>query len=129
MSKGFLKVYSFVYLIIGLLGVTMVVSIYAFPDATKDIINEISKSYEIKNLNPKTAISLSISISTVLYLIYSWLVRRVANGKSRGTLLLILLFLSVVGGVANQFVSFSIYNCILITIDAFAFYAVCKVRK
>lgn len=129
MSKGFLKVYSFVYLIIGLLGVTMVVSIYAFPDATKDIINEISKSYEIKNLNPKTAFAISLGISAGLYLIYSWLVRRVATGKSRGTLLLILLFLSIAGGVVNLVHSLSIINCILVAIDVYAFYAVCQARK
>ena len=128
-KNTFLRIYSFVYLVLGLLGVFAIVSIYVFPDATKDIVNDLFKNYEIKSMDPKTAFAISIGITTALYLIYSWLVRRVATGKSRGTLLLVLLLISILGGVVNIIHGFSIVGCILLAIDSYAFYAVCQARK
>ena len=125
----FLKVYSFVYFIIGLFGTFAIISIFAFPDLTKDIINSIAKDYDIKSMDPKIALAISIGISTLLYLIYSWLIRRVATGKSRGTLLLVLLLFSIIGGLASLFYNFTIINSILLAVDLYAFYEVCQARK
>ena len=125
----FLKVYSFVYFIIGLFGTFAIISIFVFPDLTKDIINSIAKDYDIKSMDPKIALAISIGISTLLYFIYSWLIRRVATGKSRGTLLLVLLLFSIIGGLASLFYNFTIINSILLAVDLYAFYEVCQARK
>lgn len=128
-KNTFLRLYSFVYLVLGLLGVFAIISIYVFPDATKDIVNDLFKNYDIKSMDPKTAFAISIGISSALYLIYSWLVRRVANGQSRGTLLLILLVFSIAGEIVNLIHGFSIVTCILLAIDLYAFFAVIRARN
>jgi len=75
-------------------------------------------------------LNIAAGISTILYLWYFWLARRVADGKSRGTLYMLLLILGIVGAVVSAWTqkgfAFLSLDCIA---DICGLYYLCQVRK
>ena len=91
-----LKSFSWIYIIVSIAYVVGIIICNVMPEL-KDGINEGLGKHGMLSLN------ITAGVVVVLNLWYFWLCRRVANGKSKGTLYMILLILGVVGSIVTFF--------------------------
>ncbi len=73
--------------------------------------NLIKQAKDLKMSTNAIIISTYV-ISTVITLLFFWSTKRVAKGKSRGTILLVLLILGAIGNIVSVVRIFSIYTLI-----------------
>ncbi len=92
-----LKSFSIVYIILIVIYIIAVLLCNFVPD-----VANIFKSSE-EGKEALLAINIGVIISCACYLWYFWLARRVADGKSKGTLYMILLILGIVSGIVTAF--------------------------
>ena len=91
-----LKSFSWIYIIVSIVYVVSIIICNVMPEL-KDGINE--------GLGKDGMLSLNVAagVTVVVNLWYFWLCRRAADGKSRGTLYMVLLILGVVGSLVSFF--------------------------
>lgn len=91
-----LKSFSWIYIIVSIAYVVGIIICNVMPEL-KDGINE--------GLGKDGMLSLNVTagVTVVLNFWYFWLCRRAADGKSKGTLYMILLILGVVGSLTTFF--------------------------
>ena len=91
-----LKSFSWIYIIVSIVYVVSIIICNVMPEL-KDGINE--------GLGKDGMLSLNVAagITVVVNIWYFWLCRRAADGKSRGTLYMVLLILGVVGSLVSFF--------------------------
>ena len=93
-----------------------------------EVANLFKGSAESKDV--LLAINIGTASSCIFCLWYFWLARRVADGKSEGTLYMVLLVLSIVSGLVNAFMQkgFSLLTLDVI-VDILGLYYLLQVRK
>ena len=95
--KKLLKQFSWTYLILAIFILIFIIVVNlspSFEDTLKKYINEE---------NPVLVFNTLFIVSILIYLWYFWLSRRVADGKSKGTLYMILLSIGAIGGIVAIF--------------------------
>ena len=92
--KENLKSFSIVYIILAVLYIGALIICYAIPDIANSLKSNLGNDIF-------TYFGAATAVNVVFNLWYFWLCRRVADGKSEGTLYMILLILGVVGGIIN----------------------------
>lgn len=123
--KENLKSFSIVYIILAVLYIGALILCYAIPD----IANSLKSSLGNDIL---TYFSVATAVNAVFNLWYFWLCRRVADGKSKGTLYMILLILSIAGSIINaitQQKGIITFLSIDAIIDLFGLYFLYQARK
>lgn len=95
-AKETLRSYSIIYVILAIFNVALAVICSVIPE----ISNMLKTAFGNEGM---LAIYIGTAVNVIFYLWYFWLVRRVADGKSKGTLLMILLILGVVGTIVSFF--------------------------
>ena len=119
--KGFSWTYVF-FAVIEIILAIIVLCIKEFPEEIKALMPQ-NLGLDIKNY------LLAIFItSALLASLYFWLARRVANGKSRGTLYIVLLIIGLIGNICATFTG-TRTSTVNLVINAVALYFVIKVRK
>ena len=68
-----------------------------------ELSKPIAEAFARDGINGMMMFNISAGVVVLLNLWYFWLCRRVANGKSEGTLYMILLILGVVGSIVTFF--------------------------
>lgn len=119
-----LKSFSIIYIIL--------IVVYIIGALLCNFVPEVANLF--KGNTESKDVLLAINIGTVgsciFCLWYFWLARRVADGKSEGTLYMVLLVLSIVGSLVNAFtqkgVSFLTLDAI---VDILGLYYLLQVRK
>ena len=81
--------------------------------------------------NVMITFNVGIIVDIVIYLWYFWLAKRVVDGKSNGTLYLVLLILGVIGGIVKIFTTPGArgLGTLDFALDCVALYFLLKVRK
>ena len=102
-----LKSFSIIYIILAVLCVAAVALCWIIPDIASGLKANLGENILI-------SFSLSAAVSIIFYLWYFWLARRVADGKSNGTLYMILLLVGIISAIVNFFVT---KNFTFLTID------------
>lgn len=97
-NKKILKGFSWLYIIAIVFLAVLAVVVLCVPEVTDAV-----KTGVPKGIDKKTFLLTTICISALIELWYFWLLRRYISGKSKGTLYMVLLILSVIGGVINIF--------------------------
>ena len=95
-AKETLRSYSIIYIILAIFSVALAVICSVIPE----ISNMLKTAFGNEGM---LTIYVGTAVNVILYLWYFWLTRRVADGKSNGTLLMILLVLGVVGAIVSFF--------------------------
>jgi hypothetical protein len=88
-----LKSLSWTYIILAVIGVIFAIVFALIPN-----INEIIKEH-IDVENPLLYCEVTIIVNILIYVWYFYLSRRLADGKSKGYLYIVLLLLGVAGGI------------------------------
>ena len=91
--KEILKSLSITYVILAVLYLIGGIAFNLIPGFSENLIKAAGDENAMITLNA------GIIVDIIIYLWYFWLARRVAEGKSNGTLYLVLLILGVVGGI------------------------------
>ena len=123
--KENLKSFSIVYIILAVLYIGALILCYAIPD----IANSLKSSLGNDIL---TYFSVATAVNAVFNLWYFWLCRGVADRKSKGTLYMILLILSIAGSIINaitQQKGIITFLSIDAIIDLFGLYFLYQARK
>ena len=107
-KKKALNIASYGYIIIVLIGIGTMIAYLVKPSLATDFLKQVKDLKIAKN----AFIISSYTISTVITLLFFWATRRVAKGKSRGTILLVLLILGAVGNIFAIVKHFSIYTLV-----------------
>lgn len=92
-----LKSFSWTYIILAAL-IAILALVALFVPAVKDVIVEHATEKNTYQLFVATLVT-----QIVIYIWYFWLARRVADGKSKGTLYMVLLALGAIGGIISIF--------------------------
>ena len=92
--KENLKSFSIIYIILAVLYICAVIVCYLIPD----VANGLKSSF---GNDIFSYFAFGAAVNAIFNLWYFWLCRRVADGKSQGTLYMILLILGAVSGVIN----------------------------
>ena len=119
-----LKSFSIIYIILIVVYIIGALLCNFVPEAA----NLFKGSAESKDV--LLAINIGTVGSCIFCLWYFWLARRVADGKSEGTLYMVLLVLSIVSGLVNAFMQkgFSLLTLDVI-VDILGLYYLLQVRK
>ena len=119
-----LKSFSWIYIIVSIAYVVGIIICNVMPEL-KDGINEGLGKHGMLSLN------IAAGVVVVLNLWYFWLCRRVAAGKSEGTLYMILLILGVVSSLVTFFTTKGIGRALSFDaiIDLCGLYFLMQVKK
>ena len=128
-SKKTLAAYSWGYVGLAVLSGVLILACFIFPYVAKNVIEVKMKDINIKGMSPKEFTAISYATEAAIYLWYFWLLRRVASGKSKGTFVMVLLFLSVVSGVIDQFRGFNVTTMLSIMINMYVVNLVYNIRN
>lgn len=95
-SRKTLKSFSWIYIIISIFYVVGIIICNVMPELKDGITEGLGKDGML-------SLNISAGVTVVLNLWYFWLCRRAADGKSKGTLYMILLILGVVSSLVTFF--------------------------
>ena len=94
--KETLKSFSWIYIVVSIFYVVGVIICNVMPELKDGITEGLGKDGML-------SLNISAGVTVVLNLWYFWLCRRAADGKSKGTLYMILLILGVVSSLVTFF--------------------------
>ena len=128
-NKENLKSLSVLYLILFIVGIVLIPVLEFVPELMSKV-QEYVKPGDL-DIDPKYYVYAIVGIHALLDLWYFYLCRRFCSGKSKGTLLAILLVLSVAGYIAGYFFSGESLTSIpaILDIMALVFFVLAKKNK
>ena len=123
-AKETLKSFSIIYIILAVYSVLLAIICNVVPDIANMFKNGFAHNVMID-------IIAGTVVNVIIYIWYFWLTRRVADGKSNGTLLMILLILGVVGSIVSFFTTTSLATLLTLDfiVDMIALCYVIRARK
>ena len=107
-KKKALNIASFGYIVVALIGIITMIVYLNKPSLAANLVKQAK---DLKMSTNALIISTYV-ISTIITLLFFWATRRVAKGKSRGTILLVLLILGAVGNIFAIVKNFSVYTLV-----------------
>ena len=107
-KKKALNIASFGYIIVALIGIITMIVYLNKPSLAANLVKQ-AKDLKITT---NTFIISTYVISTIVTLLFFWATRRIAKGKSRGNILLVLLILGAVGNIFAIVKNFSVYTLV-----------------
>ena len=123
--KENLKSLSWIYIILVVI-YTVVAIVCNFVPSVSNILKDYYGSNDII-----LALNVSVVVNILTYLWYFWLARRVADGKSKGTLYMVLLILGLVGQIVSVIMarSLAVISAVDFIADAMGLYYLCKIKS
>ena len=94
-----LKSFSWIYIIVVVFFVVGAIICNFMPELSKPLAEAFARN----ELDGMLVFNITAAVVALFNLWYFWLARRVANGKSKGTLYMILLILGIVGSIVTFF--------------------------
>ena len=94
-----LKSFSWIYIIVAVFFVVGAIICNFMPELSKPLADVFARN----ELDGMLVFNITAAVVALFNLWYFWLARRVANGKSKGTLYMILLILGIVGSIVTFF--------------------------
>ena len=95
-SRKTLKSFSWIYIVMSIFYVVGIIICNVMPELKDGITEGLGKDGML-------SLNISAGVTVVLNLWYFWLCRRAADGKSKGTLYMILLIIGVVSSIITFF--------------------------
>ena len=123
-SRETLKSFSWIYIVVSIFYVVGIIICNVMPELKDGITEGLGKDGML-------SLNISACITVALNLWYFWLCRRAADGKSKGTLYMILLILGVIGSLVTFFTTKSAFKALSFDaiVDLCGLYFLMQVRK
>ena len=123
-KKKALNIASFGYIVVALIGIITMIVYLNKPSLAANLVKQ-AKDLKIST---NALIISTYVISTIITLLFFWATRRVAKGKSRGTILLVLLILGAVGNIFAIVKNFSVYTLVYVVFEVILIALIFAVR-
>ena len=123
--KETLKSFSWIYVILAAFYAVATILCFAVPD----VANELKKGLGDDGM---IGLGTAGALTVLFNLWYFWLAGRVVDGKSNGTLYMILLILGIVGSITSFLTTKTLATGVLsldFIVDIFGLYFLCEVRN
>ena len=122
--KETLKSFSWIYIVISIFYVVGIIICNVMPELKDGITEGLGKDGML-------SLNITACLTVIVNLWYFWLCRRAADGKSKGTLYMILLILGVVGSLVSFFTTKGASRALGFDaiIDLLGLYFLMQVRK
>ena len=119
-----LKSFSWIYIVVSIFYVVAIIICNAMPELKNGINEGLGKDGML-------TLNITAGVVVLINLWYFWLCRRVANGKSKGTLYMILLILGVVSSLVTFFTTKGAGRALSFDaiVDLLGLYFLMQVRK
>ncbi len=104
--NNILRNYSILYVLLAIMTLLLIILNYFNPEVAEAKIDVSNIKFE--NMKPTTILAISYVIEAICYLIYALLLRQFVSNKSKGTLLIVLLIMSICSYVATLFKNFDV---------------------
>ncbi|MBR0461560.1 MAG: hypothetical protein IJJ00_02445 [Erysipelotrichaceae bacterium] len=127
-SKKIVRGLSWVYVAFAVITVFLGVYGMRSTEAATAIANSRGAT-NLKGYNPRAIVAIIYGVEALFYLWYAWLLSRVAEGHSKGTLILVLGILGVVGGIFSLLGAFNIQTAVHVVISALIVFFVFKLKS
>ncbi len=114
-----LKFFGWLYILFAILLILFTVMLFTSQDFFTEVLKNVN--YDFKDADPKIVLGIIYGFSALVYLLIGSGLRNVANKKSKGTLLFILLFIAVILGIVGLVTNFSVSTLISVLIDCLMF--------
>ena len=123
-SRKTLKSFSWIYIVMSIFYVVGIIICNVMPELKDGITEGLGKDGML-------SLNISAGLTVVLNLWYFWLCRRAADGKSKGTLYMILLILGIVSSIVTFFTTKGAGRALTFDaiIDFFGLYFLMQVKK
>lgn len=122
-ASGILKEFSWIYVMLAVAYIVAFLLCLAVPEIADKLKDNLGNDIMI-------GLGTTAVVSALIYLWYFWLARRVADGKSNGTLYMVLLLLGIGGSVVNMLTTKGATLLNIDTIvDIIGLYFLLQVRK
>ena len=123
-SRKTLKSFSWIYIIMSIFYVVGIIICNVMPELKDGITEGLGKDGML-------SLNITAGLTVIVNLCYYWLFRRAADGKSKGTLYMILLILGVVGSLVTFFTTKSVGRALSFDaiVDLCGLYFLMQVRK
>lgn len=123
-KKETLKSFSIIYIIVSIFYVVGTIICNFMPELKDNIVQGLGKDGML-------SLNIAAGVVVALNLWYFWLCRRVADGKSEGTLYMILLILGIVSSIVTFFTTKGAGRALTFDaiIDFFGLYFLMQVKK
>lgn len=128
-SRKVLSVISWLYVIATVLTIGLMVLCLYKPSIIAEVVMKVNFRLKISDdVSLKALVTVYLAIIALKDFWFAWLFRRVATGKSRGTVLMVLFILSILGSVIGMFNKFNLTILISTIIDVIIVALIIKSR-
>lgn len=103
-SREIVKSFSWIYLILAIITLLIVAACLLIP-GLQEAVNKAAIEAKLGIENPMMIFEVVLGIQACIYLIYFYLTRKVGSGESNGTVLMVLLIISVACALPKIIVS------------------------
>ena len=125
--RGALKVFGWIYIVIAIFIAVCAVLVFTSPDYLNSIVDAMK--IDLKDLDPKLFYGIFMSVMAVIYFLIGMGLRRIANNKSKGTLILVILAISAIGSIYTLVKAVNVTNIVSLVLSLLMLYLVYAVRK
>ena len=124
-KKKALGLASFGYVITALISLVTMILYLNKPSLAGDLLSQ----YKSLKMTANAIIISTFVAAAIVSLLFFWAARRVAEGKSRGTILLVLVLFGVLGGFFSIFKTFNVASLVNLCFDVIILILLFMVRS
>ncbi len=128
-ARKLLKYISWIYIALGVLAVVTAIPAMMSVKNTVAYLEATSPGITFANYDPRLILGLSVTFEFLVYFWISSMIRKVSDGRSKGTFLIILTSLSLFSSVMALFVGFDLGSLVSLGLDILLLVLLYKVRS
>ena len=123
-----LRNFSNLYLMLAGLTLTLGILGLIFPDSTRRIIESKYGIERLKYLSPGMLALISYIVGSLIYVWQQWLLKRVADNKSDGKFVMVVLVISIILSLLALTGGYNVSALLGLLVDAFSLQLIYKIR-
>ncbi|MBR2668931.1 MAG: hypothetical protein IKE36_03935 [Solobacterium sp.] len=128
-ARKLLKTISWIYIVIGVLTVVTAIPTMMSVKDTVAYLEASTPGITFAGYDPRLILEISVGLEFLVYLWISSMIRKVADGRSKGTFLIILTSVSLFGSAIGLMGGFSLSSLVSLGMDVLLLFLLYKVRS
>ncbi len=128
-ARKLLKYISWIYIVLGVIAVVSAIPVMMSVKDTVAYLEASSPGITFVGYDPRLILGISVGMEFLIYLWISSMIRKVANGRSKGTFLIVLTILSIIGSGFGLMAGLDLSSAISLILDIVLLVLVIRVRS